>query len=50
MDKCIGCVWATPTMHDEHGDVLQIYCLPHLDGCPKGNADELEKPIDRIEE
>lgn len=50
LDKCIGCIWSDVTMRDDSGTPVQIYCLPHAGGCPKGDSDELENPIDRIEE
>ena len=45
-DKCHGCVWATPTMYDDNGVPIQVYCLPHEGGCPhtqEERNDGLEK-------
>jgi len=38
--KCDGCVWCDITMRDGRGKPIQVYCLPHEGGCPKGVIDD----------
>lgn len=48
-DECLFCPWADVTMRHEDGTPIQVYCLPHIGGCPKEGLDDLEDEGGRTE-